>query len=560
MHGTLARQLNVIPRAAGFLEGCDPAGVADARLGILCHHARASMRLATGLALAALVAVPARAEADLLSYALGQAGDSSGGAPPPPQDPDLIAWAGPAAPITLPDLLQHAVRNAPSLASARLDIAIAEAQIEQTYARDDWHIRAQLLVNSSQGYISGITINRATTVSLTGDVFRTFSTGGTLSFHASTEFSRNPSFTMPSAPSIDNWADDLSVGFTQPLLRGRGAWLWNAQERRATLSRDAVVLSRRLAAINAVQTVVSAYWDLVLAERQVAITQQSLDLAKERLRITTLGNEGGKIPRSEIPAVQQIIATREEDVLSGELLVLDRSIALRRATGMPIGAGSLGLRVPTDLVELAVKGDIGDLTERAYQASPELAQLAANDKVTALDIEITENGLLPRLDAALSLGPSGQDEKFGTALKNTVTFKSLAVQGSLTFEHQIGQEDVRGQARALREQRKKLEVTAFDLRAQIAQTMARAVAQREVARRRVTLSQRAIELANENIKIETDRFNLGKSTNFDVLNRLEELRQAELRKTSALIDWHKAEAVVQALTGDILPAYGVTVQ
>ena len=74
------------------------------------------------------------------------------------------------------------------------------------------------------------------------------------------------------------------------------------------------------------------------------------------------------------------------------------------------------------------------------------------------------------------------------------------------------------------------------------------------------LSQRAIELANENIRIETDRFNLGRSTNFDVLNRLEELRQAELRRAQALIDWHKAEIVVQALTGDLLPAYGVTVE
>ena len=55
-----------------------------------------------------------------------------------------------------------------------------------------------------------------------------------------------------------------------------------------------------------------------------------------------------------------------------------------------------------------------------------------------------------------------------------------------------------------------------------------------------------------------DRFNLGKSTNFDVLNRLEELRQAELRKAQAMIDWHKAEAVVQSLTGQILPAYGIT--
>jgi outer membrane protein TolC len=73
------------------------------------------------------------------------------------------------------------------------------------------------------------------------------------------------------------------------------------------------------------------------------------------------------------------------------------------------------------------------------------------------------------------------------------------------------------------------------------------------------LSQRAIDLANENIRVETDRFNLGKSTNFDVLNRQEELRQAELRKAQALIDWHKSETVVLALTGELLPTFGITV-
>ncbi len=518
------------------------------------------MRVVTSLLLSALLALLApEVHADLLSRALHAAdGDGGGGTPPPAQSDDLTSWAGAAQPTTLPGLLQAAVRQAPSLASARIDIAIAEARIEQTYARDDWHVRAVLQVGSSQAYISGVSIDRSTQASLTADVFRTFSTGGTLTLHGGSTYSRS---TSPISGKLsDNWQDNVSIGFAQPLLRGRGSYLWQSNERRATLSRDASVLARRLTAINAVQTVVSAYWDLVLAERQVAITQQSLDLAKERLRITTLGNEGGKIPRSEIPAVQQIIATREEDVLSGELIVLDRSIVMRRATGLPIGAGALGLRVPTDLAEGTVEGNLAELTERAFAASPELAQLAKTDAVTQIDIEVTENGLLPRLDAALSLGPSGQDESFGTAAKNLVTLKSIAINGSLIFEHSIGQEDVRGRARELREQRRKLQVNAFDIRAQIAQTMARAFAQREVARRRVTLSQRAIELANENIKIETDRFNLGKSTNFDILNRLEELRQSELRKTSALIDWHKAEAVLQALTGDILPTYGINVE
>jgi outer membrane protein TolC len=307
------------------------------------------------------------------------------------------------------------------------------------------------------------------------------------------------------------------------------------------------------------QTVVSAYWDLVLAERQVAITDESLALTRERLRITQLGADGGKIAKSEIPAVQQIIATREEDVLTGELGVLNASIALRRAVGMSIGQGDLGLRVDGQLDIVDKKFDLGSLLERAYATSPELAELAKQSDSTTIDIAVTENGLLPQLDLALSAGPSGQDVGASSAAKQTVEFKQYTVGGTLTFSRSIGQNDVRGRARELRMARDKLKVNAVDIRAQYAQTMSTAVAQVELANRRVVLSERAIQLANQNIQIETDRFNLGRSTNFDVLNRHEDLRQAELRKAQALIDWHKAEIVIQALTGDILPAYGVTV-
>ena len=168
---------------------------------------------------------------------------------------------------------------------------------------------------------------------------------------------------------------------------------------------------------------------------------------------------------------------------------------------------------------------------------------------------------MPQLDAALSLGPIGQPtRRSATPRRTLVKFNELAITGSLTFSQPLASDDVRGRASELRSAREKLRVNAFDVRAQFAQAMSRAIAQIELAKRRVVLIQRAIDLANENIRIETDRFNLGKSTNFDVLNRLEELRQAELRKAQALIRLAQGRAVVQALTGDILPAYGITLE
>ncbi|MGN6107601.1 MAG: TolC family protein [Kofleriaceae bacterium] len=523
---------------------------------------------------------PATVHADLLARAL-HAGDDEGGSAPsaPPQTPptaptaaptdgapeqpdDLTAWAGPARPTSLPELLQVAVRQAPSLATAQIDIAIAEARIQQTWSRDDWQINSQLQVFRSSGIANGQSLDQAINGTGFFDLSRTLPTGGTLTLHAGSNYN-NVKFADPTINDVlggTSWSNEISATYAQPLLRNRGRLVYDANERKARLSRDAATLGRRLSAIQTIQNVVAAYWDLVLAERQLAITQQSLALARERLRITEIGTGGGKVPRSELPAVQQIIATREEEVLNGELAVLDRSIAVRRAAGMPIGQGELGLRVATDLEIRDTGWALGDLTERAYGASPELAQLAKQEASSKIDVEVTENGLLPRLDAAITLGPSGADGNFATAWKNVATFESLAIGGTLTFQHSIGQENVKGLAREQRENQRRIQVTAFDVRAQIAQTMARSVAQLELARRRVALSQRAIDLANENIKIETDRFNLGKATNFDVLNRQEELRQAELRKAQAMIDWHKAETSIQALTTDILPAYGIALE
>jgi outer membrane protein len=514
------------------------------------------------LTIVLLVAVPSLAHADLLHRAIDgtdAAGAGSGSGSASSQEDDLVTWAGEAKPITLPELLQLAIRQAPALASAKLDIAVAEAQVAETWARHDWTLGSQVtLSKSGSSVFSGIELQGTTQATASIDISRPLPTGGTIDFKADTNYSHTDASSI--FPESTYWTSDIVGSITQPLLKGYGSELYNAQERRATLTRDVAVLARRLAALNTIEAVVSAYWDLVLAEQQVAITEQSLALARERLRVTQIQVKGGKVADAEVPAVQQIIATREEDVLNGELAVLDRSIALRRAVGMPIGAGDLGLRVAIDLGATDSKLDLADLVQRTYNASPELAQLAKQDQASTIDIDVNENGLLPQLDLALQAGPRGTETSFGSSEKDMAEFKAYQVNGSLTFSRSLHKYDVKYRSRELRAGREKLRVNAFDIRAQLAQGMAQSVAQIELAKRRVVLSQRAIDLAKENIRIETDRFNLGRSTNFDVLNRLEEQRQAELRRAQALIDWHKGETVVQTLTGDLLPLFGVSVE
>src|SRR4051812_22623399 len=103
------------------------------------------MRFERVLVMIAVLAAARGARADLLGRAVAAADDGAGGGTAAPaQSPDLTAWAGAARATALPELLQIAVRQSPSLASARIDIAIAEARIEQTWARYDWLLTAQV--------------------------------------------------------------------------------------------------------------------------------------------------------------------------------------------------------------------------------------------------------------------------------------------------------------------------------------------------------------------------------------------------------------------------------
>ena len=508
-----------------------------------------------------VVAAMSAAHADILTRALdvaGGGGSSGSGSGSADEFQDLIQWAGEPEPIDLPQLLQIAVRQAPALRNARLDIKIAEAQITETLARKDWQLQLRGTGSKTLSAFAGLAFS-SDVYGSSLDLSRELPTGGTIDLHGDTTYNKYRSSSGPFG-NQEYWQDNIDLGITQPLLRGRGMWLYDANEEKASLSRDVAVLARRSAAIQTVENVLSAYWDLVLAERQVAITQGSLDLARERLRVTEIGVRGGKTAQAEVPAVEQTIATREQDLLNGELGVLDSSIALRRAAGMPIGGAALGLRVATDLGIRDGDVDLKSLVQRAEQASPELAELEKQAQGATIDIEVNENGLLPRLDAALQVGPTAERNAFHDAASDLVGLKELAINGSLTYQMSLGRHDVIGRAHELHEQREKIKVNAFDIQEQVAQAMTRAVAELEVAKRRVVLAQRAIELAKQNIRIETDRFNLGTRTNFDVLTRQEELRQAELSEAQAEVDWHKAEISVQALTGDILPQFGITVE
>lgn len=514
-------------------------------------------------ALSLLLGAPATAAADEATVGLRlllQPGDPGGAAPgatPAPAAPvTVIDWSA-ARTITLPELLQLAVRQAPALQLAELDIEIAEARMEAARSIDDWAVAAGLTASTAATSFQlgelRIVQNR-TSVGVNGEIVRLLPTGGSVTLHASSTFNK----TSTDNGSTADYTDTITATITQPLLEGRGEFYFRAQQEQTRLNRDLEVVQRESAAIGVVNQVVAAYWGLVYAQRDLEIRRSSLELARERLRITEASIRGGGVAATEALAVEQVIATREEEVLASEIALVERSINLRRLVQMEIGPGALALSVPPGLTIPSQSFDLDAAIADAYQQSPELAQLAVLEENATITVEVAENGLLPSLTASLTAGPTGIDTNAAKAVANMVTFDGFTVVGRLSFSHSLGNHGAAGVAREARASRAVVAVTAIDVRAQIAQTLAQAVVLAESAERRVAIAARAIELAEQNIKAEQARFGLGKATNFDVLTRQEELKQAQLRQARAIVDWHLAATTIAAVTGRILTDYGIS--
>ncbi|HTJ47753.1 MAG TPA: TolC family protein [Kofleriaceae bacterium] len=516
--------------------------------------------LACSLALV-LAAVPARADAvlgPLVFNMLQPKGKPAPVATPPPAA--LADVTGPAVKIDLPQLLQLAVRQSPALASATIDVEIAQAQLDAAMGLDDWRVDAKIDGSNTRTYSTFFqAVTNSRSIGATASVGRGFSTGGTISVGVSNSYSRSPSLDFTTGDLIYQTSYDATatINVFQPLLRGRGREVARALQIENAILADAAALTRRQDAINIVQNVVTEYWDLVAAQRSLEIAQGSLQLAQERLRVTQIGVSGGKVADSELLAVQEAIQTRQEDVINGEVAVLQQSLLLRRTIGMEISPNNVLLDGGEELSIPQREWHIADLLAQAEHSSPQLAALAKQEQNATIVVEVTENGLLPQLDLDLSLGPAGGGATESDALSDLGKLNTLFVQGSLVFSETLGRHQVYGQARANRAQREKIRVGAQDVRLQIAQAMAQAVALVRAAEQRVAVDAKAVELAQKNILVEQSRFELGKSTNFDVLLRQDELRQAQLREARAQVDWHKAQAIIAGLTGTLLPDYGI---
>jgi len=82
----------------------------------------------------------------------------------------------------------------------------------------------------------------------------------------------------------------------------------------------------------------------------------------------------------------------------------------------------------------------------------------------------------------------------------------------------------------------------------------------DTAGKRLELAKATVGFANKNLEAEKARFSVGRSTNNEVLRLQQELKNAEIQVLKATVDLLLGRTNLNALTGDLLQTYQITLK
>ena len=359
--------------------------------------------------------------------------------------------------MTLKRAIQLAVKNNLDVEQARIVPAITGAQVTQALAVFDALYFASLthdvldtqtpaLVFMPPG-TSPFTQTRTTSFQ-TGINKRT-NTGASITLSAG--INRNDR--APSPFVVGTYYDaDILLSITQPLLRGFGVDVNEADIMLTKSSRDQSGEQLRQTLLDVALAVEQTYWRLVFARARLLIQTRLMEKHGEDVAIIKKRGDFDQSP----PALMQAVSFAENvraEVIRAQQEVRRASDALKRLVNsddLPLSGETLinPLETPADL---PVTYSLMDAVKTALQKRPEIKTALLQIKDASIRQRVADNARLPLLNVGAGIRYTGVDNTAGNeALGETFDGDFIDYLLSVEFEQPIGN---RG-PEALYEQRK----------------------------------------------------------------------------------------------------------
>jgi outer membrane protein TolC len=352
-----------------------------------------------------------------------------------------------------------------------------------------------------------------------------------------------------------SYISNLQANFSMPLLAG-----FLIDNTRNTLRTTAI--QRQVADVQLLATIENtkasvrtAYWNLKQAIEQIEIAQRALDLANRLFQDNRIKVEIGTLAPIDTVQSEAQVASAEQLLLAARVGWQTAELNLKRLlVSGPEDQLYRNTINPTEQPVLAVQSvDIPTAVRTALEQRTDLVQSRKNIEISQLNLEVTKNQTKPDLTFNTSYqlqGQGGQRLVQGIRTPGGYLDALTQIRGvdnptwnmQFQFAYPLGMQAARANyARALLQfdqtqvqlKSQELQVTALVTNAGLAV---------ENSYKQYLAAQKNAEAQLRNTEAEQTRFDVGMSTNYNVVQAQNSLTSARLSELRALINYLNAIA------------------
>lgn len=379
----------------------------------------------------------------------------------------------------------------------------------------------------------------------------------------------NPSFSL-----------DFDVTFSQPLARNFGRYV---TEQNLIVARTNADISRenfRSLVESTIQQASDSYWDLVESLEQLAVAEESLELAKNLHRMNQIQVEVGTQAPLEVVTSEARVAARRQDIIRFRAQVEDDADDLRRLANLDRGTLWDVEIVPTTDpeiahapidVEAAVKAALENRTDvqiRKLQLDNlELnARVARNQKRPAFNVAVTYGANAAEGDAFVFIEDPDTGDRTRIPVGSTDYIDGLDTISRVDFDgwnvrfnfsYPLGNRTAKAASVVADLAHDQGEYILRDLELQVLTFVRQAARAVETAAEQIESAKVSSNLQRRNLEAEEKRYENGLATSFQVLEVQEDLSEARSAEVSAIISYRRALVAFYLSIGKLLDEFNV---
>lgn len=405
-------------------------------------------------------------------------------------------------------------------------------------------------------------------VSAALDYQQGFSTGAQLEAYADNAaqvlYATNSQYDPLHAPST-------SVTLTQPLLRGRGRQVNLRFIRIAQVDRKVSRLIFEQQLLETIYGVSRLYYDLVSLGENIGVKEESLAAAQKLYEDDQNQVDQGTLAPIELTRVQALLSSSRLDLIQAQGEYRQQEVILREQLVRLLGNPVVNFTsiIPTDRIvvpDVQPPLNAETLTDDALVNRPDLAQAALQVQADSISASAARNNVKPLLNLYANVQTRGSSlvpyQPLGSPGTGEATPSAALTQGGLRLStiyqgglelnmplrNRIAQSDAARDTIQLRQAQGRAAQLENDIRQQVENS----VIALDTAHQAYAAAVESRNYQQQLLQAEIDKFSVGESTNFLIVQDEAYLAQARSTEVAARSNWMKARLALDHSLGNLL--------